>query len=495
MTADAPARPSLAALLFGTTAPVDRRTYAIAGVSLMLVKYGLDAALLGLTTGTFWSPIRYLYGGFSTPAALLERGEEWVLVVLVLQALPFLWIGLTMSMRRAIDAGRPPTLALLFMIPGINYVLMLVLAALPTASGEGWVRAESEAALRSGGRLHSALFGVLFGVLFAVAVAVSTTLLSTLVFREYSVALFLATPSLIGAGAAWFYNRGAPRGFAATQAVALLSVTIAGLSLLLFAIEGAICIVMAMPLAIVAAAIGAVIGQVIARLDRRGVGSLLAVAGLLPVASAIESLAAVPLPLREVATTIVIDAPPAAVWPNVVGFAELDAPPRWIDELGVAYPRRARIDGEGPGAIRHCEFSTGAFVEPITAWEPGRRLAFDVASQPPPMHEWSPYRGVHPPHLDGYLRSRRGEFRLVDLGDGRTRLEGSTWYTLDLAPTPYWALWSDAMIHGIHARVLAHVKRLSEAGAVSVAGAADDLHEIPGLAGDDGIDGLRDRGR
>ena len=26
--------------------------------------------------------------------------------------------------------------------------------------------------------------------------------------------------------------------------------------------------------------------------------------------------------------------------------------------------RRARIDGRGPGALRHCEFSTGAFVEP-----------------------------------------------------------------------------------------------------------------------------------
>lgn len=94
--------------------------------------------------------------------------------------------------------------------------------------------------------------------------------------------------------------------------------------------------------------------------------------------------------------------------------------------------------------MRHCEFTTGAFVEPITAWEPGKRLAFDVASQLPPMFEWSPYAHVHPPHLDGYFRSRRGEFRLRDLGDGRTELEGSTWYTLDLAPAPYWALWSDA---------------------------------------------------
>ena len=77
------------------------------------------------------------------------------------------------------------------------------------------------------------------------------------------------------------------------------------------------------------------------------------------------------------------------------------------------------------------------------------------------MHEWSPYRHVHPPHLDGYLKTRRGEFRLIALPGGRTRLEGSTWYTLDLAPSGYWALWSDALIHQIHTRVLEHIAKLS----------------------------------
>jgi hypothetical protein len=29
-------------------------------------------------------------------------------------------------------------------------------------------------------------------------------------------------------------------------------------------------------------------------------------------------------------------------------------------------------------------------------------------------------------------------------------------------PAPYWRLWSDAIIHTIHARVLKHVKSLAE---------------------------------
>jgi hypothetical protein len=140
---------------------------------------------------------------------------------------------------------------------------------------------------------------------------------------------------------------------------------------------------------------------------------------------------------------------------------------------------RARIEGEGVGAVRHCEFSTGAFVEPITTWDAPNRLSFDVIEQPVPMHEWSPYRHVHPPHLDGYLQSHRGEFRLIRLPDGRTRLEGSTWYTMDLAPTPYWMVWSDAILHGIHRRVLRHVKVLSESGHASVPSAILPLPTAP----------------
>lgn len=74
---------------------------------------------------------------------------------------------------------------------------------------------------------------------------------------------------------------------------------------------------------------------------------------------------------------------------------------------------------------------------PITRWEPGARLSFDVRSQPPSMTELSPYRHVNAPHLEGYMVSRRGEFRLTALPGGRTRLEGSTWYTMAIFPESY----------------------------------------------------------
>jgi hypothetical protein len=166
--------------------------------------------------------------------------------------------------------------------------------------------------------------------------------------------------------------------------------------------------------------------------------------------------------LHVVESSIEIAAAPMIVWPRVIEFQPLPPPGEFIFRLGVAAPMRAHIDGAGVGAVRQCVFSTGAFVEPITRWEPGLTLDFDVTASPPPMTEWSPYKNVHPPHLDGFLRARRGEFRLVALGNGRTRLEGRTWYEIEMGPEGYWQLWSDYLIHRIHMRVLEHIKRESE---------------------------------
>ena len=236
------------------------------------------------------------------------------------------------------------------------------------------------------------------------------------------------------------------------------------LALLFLALEGIICIMMSMPIALPAAFLGLFFGRALG--SRSGDGerpdaTLGAMILLLPLGAELEQHVTAPRE-REVVSVIEVDAPPAVVWENVVSFAELPEPEGWLFDTGIAYPLRARIEGEGVGAIRYCEFSTGAFVEPITVWDAPHRLAFDVIKQPIPMQEWSFYAEVHPPHLEQSFRSVRGEFRLIELAGGRTRLEGSTWYLLVMGPAAYWKLWGEAIVHRIHERVLAHVKALSE---------------------------------
>ncbi|MDQ3518627.1 MAG: hypothetical protein M3466_09500 [Gemmatimonadota bacterium] len=65
-------------------------------------------------------------------------------------------------------------------------------------------------------------------------------------------------------------------------------------------------------------------------------------------------------------------------------------------------------------------------------------------------------------HLDDYFRSRRGEFRLVPLANGGTRLEGSTWYEMRIFPEAYWVLFADLFVSRIHERVLEHIKIVTE---------------------------------
>jgi Polyketide cyclase / dehydrase and lipid transport len=214
---------------------------------------------------------------------------------------------------------------------------------------------------------------------------------------------------------------------------------------------------MALPLAIPLALLGGSVGRSAATSDSHSTSHAMFMLLALPLAAATEPASG--RALHEVRSSRIIDAPPEAVWPHVVSFRELPEPTDWLFRLGIAYPIRARIEGSGVGAVRYCVFSTGSFVEPITRWEPGRRLSFDVVDSPAILNELSLYPGVSPPHLHGYLRSKRGEFRLVDLGDGRTRLEGSTWYELEMGPEGYWQIFSDALIHRIHQRVLEHIER------------------------------------
>jgi hypothetical protein len=267
----------------------------------------------------------------------------------------------------------------------------------------------------------------------------------------------------MGLTSALVYGYHAPRGLGECLFVATLSLIVLVTALLLFAVEGVVCLFMAGPIAGLLVLLGGTVGWILQR--RPGAAPspamLLVVALVSPLLMAAEQASPPEPPLLAVTTSIEVDATPEVVWSHVIAFSEMAPPTELLFRLGIAYPIRASLDGEGPGAVRHCVFSTGAFVEPITVWDPPRRLAFGVTAQPAPLDEWTPWPNVRPAHLEGYLHSERGEFRLSALSGGRTRLEGTTWYRHALWPATYWRFWSDAIIHRIHARVLRHIRAQS----------------------------------
>ena len=444
-------------LWFGLSEPVSRTAYALSGFGLMGLKYVTEAGLVHHVTGRWLTPLDY-GSPFITSRLAAVGGSDVLSAAIIAWTLPFLWIGVSMTMRRAEDAGRSPFLALLYFVPLVNYATMLILCVLPSRPRTAERLPSTEA--QRGHALRSALLGVGVGL----AIAMAMVGVSVMIFGQYGTTLFLATPFVMGAAAAYVFNFETPRPAGTTLGLATLTVVVAGGAILLFAFEGVLCLVMAAPLAIAMALMGAWLGRAFARRPRSGTPRIAFVLVPLPLLAALEIARPSSSSPSEVLTTVEIAAPEDVVWRHVVTFSELREPPAWFFRLGIAYPRRATIAGRGVGALRRCEFSTGAFLEPITAWEEPWRLAFDVAAQPPPLTEWSPYRHVAAPHLDGYLRVRGGEFRLRPLPGGRTLLEGRTFYEMRIFPAAYWRLWSDALIHAIHQRVLGHIKALSEAG-------------------------------
>jgi polyketide cyclase/dehydrase/lipid transport protein len=72
-----------------------------------------------------------------------------------------------------------------------------------------------------------------------------------------------------------------------------------------------------------------------------------------------------------------VDAPAEAVWDLLAGFADISA---WASN--VAQSSLLTPGPPGPGAVRRVQVGRAALRETVTAWEPGRTLAYDIAGLP-----------------------------------------------------------------------------------------------------------------
>lgn len=298
-----------------------------------------------------------------------------------------------------------------------------------------------------------------------VPIAVIAALFSVSILGTYGWTVFTAIPFIASIAAAILFGWRKKRDILECMQVSVVSLLIMACVLLLIPFEGVICLIMAAPLAIGIGVVGGAVGYIIqVNLPRsesmpRLMGCF---AIILPLLIAGEYLTPTEVPEYKNVDTIEIAAPPAVVWKYLIDFPPIGPPTDWVFKTGIAYPMRARIEGRGVGAIRHCIFTTGEFVEPINVWDAPHQLRFGVLAQAPPMHELSLYPNLHPPHLDNYLVARQGQFLLTDTPSGKTKLEGATWYQNYMGPSPYWRIWSDWIIHRIHLRVMNHVKALAE---------------------------------
>jgi len=452
--------------LFRLDGTVDRATYTLVGILGFALKHNLDRFVASYVFHRPWGFFNYLVPlrevGRITD---LHTSEAEFLATMLALSLPFIWVGVILTIKRLRSAAVAPQLAILFFIPVLNLLFFLALCLLPERIPSATQRKTPDHVTPGGVLPHSAPGSAALSLLITVPFGVGLAVFGSQVLANYGWGIFVALPFAMGFAAAYIYGTRTRRTLKASVGVACLSVVLVGAALLAIAVEGLICLIMAAPLALPLAAFGGFCAHQVQQARwARAEASLLLPLLLFTVPGlqwAEHRLARQPS-VYVVQSAIEIHASPETVWHQVVAFSQIPPPTEWMFRAGIAYPIRAEITGSGPGAVRHCVFSTGAFVEPIEVWDEPHRLKFSVTSNPPPLEEWTPYPHIDPPHLHGFLESQGGEFLLTLLPNGGTRLVGTTWYRHGLWPGEYWKVWSDLIIHRIHVRVLAHIRDESE---------------------------------
>lgn len=177
-----------------------------------------------------------------------------------------------------------------------------------------------------------------------------------------------------------------------------------------------------------------------------------------------------PRETRVVVREIVVDAPADAVWTQLLALPAIAADEgRWNmsqDILRLPRPVAARLQGEGPGAIRDALWQEDIrFQEIITDWQPGAALQWRFAFPDPSIHERTD-RHIEP--HGRHLWIDTGGYRLISMADGRTRVRLWTRYHLATPFNAYAGWWGERILGDIQDNVLAIV---AERLAKSMAGA------------------------
>jgi hypothetical protein len=407
--------------------------------------------VLGVTPvidAIFWiAPLRTLVVEAKASDAALIAGFAYFLLVA--------WGLAALAFRRAADANIHEGLAATVTAPLVQIPVIVYLAAAPPRA----VQIEKDPlfardANASGNGMSAAL-----GVIAGAGITLVAVALSTLVFRVYGFGVFVLLPFVIGVTTAYIANRKADISGYQTAKLVLGATTLGGIALILASLEGVICILMASPLGALVAVVGGVLGRALAGTGKRG--QVAPGFALLPIVFLLEHLFSVPTNF-DTQQAVTVNAPVEVVWSSILRMDRIDEPPSLPFRFGVAYPIRGEVVGEGVGAVRHGEFSTGTAIERVTEWVPNRKLAFAVETDIPAMRELSPYEHVHAPHVIGYFTTRTTSFELAPRPDGAIEVTLRSSHEIRLDPLLYWMPLARFMVAENNARVLAHIRRQAE---------------------------------
>jgi uncharacterized membrane protein YhaH (DUF805 family) len=321
--------------LWSSQGEIARGPFLAWGLVLFGVKYNIDRLIVRYCFGRDWSVFSYFDQPLPGAHLLTPAQNSREYFVLLLFSLPFLWVGIALCLKRLESARLPAWLGVLFVAPIVKWFLFVALVLMPERT-EREDETPGIAAWLPESKWSSAVLAAGLSAMLVLGACV----LSTVLLREYGWALFVGAPFAIGFFAAIVYGARQPRGLRETMAVAAAAVTLAGAAILAVAVEGAMCLVMAAPLAYGLALLGALGGHGVCHRFRKGVPPQLLCVPLLalPLMLGTETMREEGPPLFKVVSSVEVNAPVEVVWKHVVEFSELPPPKEFIFKCGIAYP-------------------------------------------------------------------------------------------------------------------------------------------------------------
>jgi hypothetical protein len=120
---------------------VSRQTYALVGFIGFALKHNIDRYIArdylyranerfnywGNGLFNYWAPLNK-----AARLTHLSYAEKQFLFTLVVVSLPFIWVGVNLTVRRLRDAALPLWLVCLFLMPFVNVLFFLTLCLLPS---------------------------------------------------------------------------------------------------------------------------------------------------------------------------------------------------------------------------------------------------------------------------------------------------------------------------------------------------------------------------
>ena len=260
---------------------------------------------------------------------------------------------------------------------------------------------------------------------------------------------FVLTPLLMGFICGWFWRHPGLRAWRTIPWTVLNTFIAIGLSFI-FLGEGVFCLVIVSPLILGFMIAGVFIGKAI--LNRKNTKLSASILGLIALFFIHDNLISGHNFEKEVSDTLVINASPEKIWPHVVAYDPIETEPDfWMFKMGMPKPMQTTVDCYGQGCGRKCIFNDSIiFDEKMTVFQPGKDLTFEVTRQP------------RDPEILGHIDITKGQFILIDNGNGTTTLVGNSWYKLYVFPVWYYDLWAESITRNVHIRVMKQVKKLSE---------------------------------